>query len=54
MAAPETATPVDFTPFVPRVVLDWLRDSPGVRRRDLPGTLALLTNVVGFAVIRFS
>jgi class 3 adenylate cyclase/tetratricopeptide (TPR) repeat protein len=50
MAVPETATPVDFTPFVPRVVLDWLRDSPGVRRRDLPGTLAFV-DISGFTAM---
>jgi class 3 adenylate cyclase/tetratricopeptide (TPR) repeat protein len=50
MAVSETATPVDFTPFVPRVVLDWLRESPDVRRRELEGTLAFV-DISGFTAM---
>ena len=50
MAVPETATPVDFTPFVPRVVLDWLLDSPDVHRRELQGTLAFV-DISGFTAM---
>ena len=50
MAVPETATPVDFTPFVPRVVLDWLRESPDARRRELEGTLAFV-DISGFTAM---
>ncbi len=50
MAVPETVTPVDFTPFVPRVVLDWLRDTPDVHRRELEGTLAFV-DISGFTAM---
>jgi class 3 adenylate cyclase/tetratricopeptide (TPR) repeat protein len=50
MAVPETVTPVDFTPFVPRVVLDWLRDTPDLRRRELEGTLAFV-DISGFTAM---
>src|SRR5205809_8096850 len=50
MAVPETPTPVDFTPFVPRVVLDWLRESPDARRRELEGTLAFV-DISGFTAM---
>src|SRR6266480_3581218 len=50
MAVPETATPVDFAPFVPRVVLDWLRESPHVHRRELEGTLAFV-DISGFTAM---
>jgi class 3 adenylate cyclase/tetratricopeptide (TPR) repeat protein len=50
MAVPETATPVDFTPFVPRAVLDWLRESPDVHRRELEGTLAFV-DISGFTAM---
>jgi hypothetical protein len=42
-AAPETTPPpVDLTPFVPRVVVDWLRVDPEARRRELEGTLVFV------------
>src|SRR5919204_7039425 len=51
MAVPETTSPaVDFTPFVPRVVLDWLRDAPDVRHRELEGTLAFV-DISGFTAM---
>ena len=50
MAAPETAPPVDLTPFVPRVVVDWLRDAPDARRRELEGTLAFV-DISGFTAM---
>src|ERR671935_1013823 len=50
MAVPETATPVDFTPFVPRVVLDWLRESPDFQQRELEGTLAFV-DISGFTAM---
>jgi len=35
-AIPETTeAPADLTPFVPRVVIDWLRAEPEARLRDL-------------------
>src|SRR5213080_1537184 len=50
MAVSETTTPVDLTPFVPRVVLDWLRDSPDLHRRELQGTLAFV-DISGFTAM---
>jgi class 3 adenylate cyclase/tetratricopeptide (TPR) repeat protein len=50
MAAPETAPPVDLTPFVPRVVVDWLREAPDARRRELEGTLAFV-DISGFTAM---
>lgn len=50
MAVPETVATVDFTPFVPRVVLDWLRESPDVQRRELEGTLAFV-DISGFTAM---
>src|ERR1043166_9752821 len=50
MAAPETASAVDLTPFVPRVVVEWLREIPEARRRDLEGTLAFV-DISGFTAM---
>ena len=50
MAAPETAPAVDLTPFVPRVVIDWLREAPEARRRELEGTLVFV-DISGFTAM---
>jgi class 3 adenylate cyclase/tetratricopeptide (TPR) repeat protein len=50
MAAPETAPAVDLTPFVPRVVVDWLREAPEARRRELEGTLVFV-DISGFTAM---
>jgi class 3 adenylate cyclase/tetratricopeptide (TPR) repeat protein len=50
MAAPETAETVDLTPFVPRVVFEWLRDVPKARRRELEGTLVFV-DISGFTAM---
>jgi class 3 adenylate cyclase/tetratricopeptide (TPR) repeat protein len=50
-AVPETSPPtVDLTPFVPRVVVDWLRTDPTARRRQLEGTLAFV-DISGFTAL---
>ena len=49
-AVPETTPPVDLTPFVPRVVVDWLRADPEARRRELEGTLAFV-DISGFTAL---
>jgi class 3 adenylate cyclase/tetratricopeptide (TPR) repeat protein len=50
-AAPEsTPLPVDLTPFVPRVVVDWLRTDPEARRRELEGTLVFV-DISGFTAM---
>ena len=50
-ASPETtSSPVDLTPYVPRVVIDWLRDDPAARRRVLVGTLAFV-DISGFTAL---
>jgi class 3 adenylate cyclase/tetratricopeptide (TPR) repeat protein len=50
-AAPETTSaPVDLTPYVPRVVVDWLRAEPEARRRELEGTLAFV-DISGFTAM---
>jgi class 3 adenylate cyclase len=50
-AVPETTPPfVDLTPFVPRVVVDWLRTDPDARRRELEGTLAFV-DISGFTAM---
>ncbi|HSB37907.1 MAG TPA: AAA family ATPase [Gaiellaceae bacterium] len=50
-AVDETTPPsVDLTPFVPRVVVDWLRVDPEARRRELEGTLAFV-DISGFTAL---
>jgi class 3 adenylate cyclase/tetratricopeptide (TPR) repeat protein len=50
-AVPETSPPtVDLTPFVPRVVVDWLRTDPTALRRELEGTLAFV-DISGFTAL---
>jgi class 3 adenylate cyclase/tetratricopeptide (TPR) repeat protein len=50
-AVPETSpSSVDLTPFVPRVVIDWLREEPHARRRPLQGTLAFV-DISGFTAM---
>src|SRR5262245_23679261 len=53
MAIPETTeakAPADLTPFVPRVVIDWLRAEPGACRRELEGTLVFV-DISGFTAM---
>ena len=51
MAIPETSTPAaDLTPFVPRVVVEWLREAPEARHRELEGTLAFV-DISGFTAM---
>jgi class 3 adenylate cyclase/tetratricopeptide (TPR) repeat protein len=45
-----TSTPVDLTPYVPRVVVDWLRTSKEAKRRELEGTLAFV-DISGFTAM---
>ena len=50
-AIPETTeAPADLTPFVPRVVIDWLRAEPEAQRRELEGTLAFV-DISGFTAM---
>jgi class 3 adenylate cyclase/tetratricopeptide (TPR) repeat protein len=50
-AVPETSSPlVDLTPYVPRVVVDWLRTEPDALRRELEGTLAFV-DISGFTAM---
>ncbi|MGB2953520.1 MAG: AAA family ATPase [Gaiellaceae bacterium] len=50
-AAPEEYTAeVDLTPFVPRVVIEWLREMPESRQRTLEGTLAFV-DISGFTAM---
>jgi class 3 adenylate cyclase/tetratricopeptide (TPR) repeat protein len=50
-AAPEiTPSSTDLTPYVPRVVVDWLRAEPDARRRELEGTLAFV-DISGFTAM---
>ncbi len=50
--APETAVAggVDLTPYVPRVVVDWLRSDPETTWRELDGTLAFV-DLSGFTAM---
>lgn len=41
---------VDLTPFVPRLVVEWLRDEPDSRWREVDGTLAFV-DVSGFTAM---
>lgn len=51
MATSETTSPtVDLTPFVPRVVVEWLREAPEARHRELEGTLAFV-DISGFTAM---
>ncbi|MFL5920002.1 MAG: AAA family ATPase [Gaiellaceae bacterium] len=50
-ALPEiTPTSAHLTPFVPRVVVDWLRAEPEARRRELDGTLVFV-DISGFTAM---
>jgi predicted ATPase/class 3 adenylate cyclase len=51
-AAPETATPsrAELTPYVPRVVIDWLHAEPEAKWRTLEGTLAFV-DLSGFTAM---
>jgi class 3 adenylate cyclase len=50
-AAPEiTPSSTDLTPYVPRVVVDWVRGEPDARRRELEGTLAFV-DISGFTAM---
>ena len=51
MATSETTSPAaDLTPFVPRVVVEWLREAPDARHRELEGTLAFV-DISGFTAM---
>ena len=50
MVPESTSTPVDLTPYVPRVVVDWLRTSQEAKRRELEGTLAFV-DISGFTAM---
>jgi class 3 adenylate cyclase/tetratricopeptide (TPR) repeat protein len=52
VTAPETspAPRTDLTPYVPRVVIDWLRAAPDARWRELEGTLAFV-DLSGFTAM---
>jgi class 3 adenylate cyclase len=50
-AAPEiTPSSTDLTPYVQRVVVDWVRGEPDARRRELEGTLAFV-DISGFTAM---
>ena len=50
-AVPEVASPaVRLTPYVPRVVVDWLRTAPEERQRALDGTLVFV-DISGFTAM---
>ncbi|MGZ4307753.1 MAG: AAA family ATPase [Gaiellaceae bacterium] len=50
-AVPETSSSsVDLTPFVPRVVVDWLREAPEARHRRIEGSLAFV-DISGFTAM---
>ena len=50
-AVPESSSSsVDLTPFVPRVVVDWLREAPEARHRLLEGSLAFV-DISGFTAM---
>ena len=44
------APAVDFVPYVPRIVVEWLRDEPDARWRALEGTLAFV-DLSGFTAM---
>jgi predicted ATPase/class 3 adenylate cyclase len=44
------AAPGHLTPYVPRVVIEWLREAPEAKRRDLAGTLAFV-DLSGFTAM---
>ena len=46
----ETGTRVTLTPYVPRLVVEWLRDDPACRVRSLEGTLAFV-DISGFTAM---
>jgi len=49
-AVSEVTSPIDLTPYVPRVVVDWLRTTPDARRRALEGTLVFV-DISGFTAM---
>jgi class 3 adenylate cyclase/tetratricopeptide (TPR) repeat protein len=46
----EASPTVDLTPYVPRVVVNWLREAPGELRRELEGTLVFV-DISGFTAM---
>jgi len=46
----ETGTRATLTPYVPRLVVEWLRDDPDLRVRSLDGTLAFV-DISGFTAM---
>jgi class 3 adenylate cyclase/tetratricopeptide (TPR) repeat protein len=46
----ETSTTASLTPFVPRLVVEWLREDPGAPYRSLDGTLAFV-DISGFTAM---
>ena len=40
----------DLTPYVPRLVVDWLRETPDAQRREVEGTLAFV-DISGFTAM---
>lgn len=47
---PATATRRDLAPYIPRVVIEWLREAPEARWRELDGTLAFV-DLSGFTAM---
>ncbi len=45
-----TSSPADLTPYVPRVVIEWLRAAPDATWRELEGTLAFV-DLSGFTAM---
>ena len=50
MTAVSETTSVDLTPYVPRLVVDWLRSSPDPLGREVDGTLAFV-DISGFTAL---
>src|SRR6266508_4000935 len=46
----ETSVPTTLAPYIPRLVIDWARDVPAERWRELEGTLAFV-DISGFTAM---
>jgi class 3 adenylate cyclase/tetratricopeptide (TPR) repeat protein len=50
IVAERASSAPDLTPYVPRIVVDWLRESPDALRREVEGTLAFV-DISGFTAM---
>src|SRR5207253_11041526 len=50
IARPESCVDADLTPYIPRLVIDWLADDPARTWREVEGTMAFV-DISGFTAM---